>query len=107
MQLSAKTRPSEVGPSASEELRAALIRALAAGVAILPIVVVQWWMITPAEERRVTMRRLGLWQCSAGKWHFHGYPRLCLCRWPEGSRAETLEADYLEARRLARGGEKE
>ncbi len=92
-------------PGEAQELRAALIRMVSAAVTVGLVLGWQWWVITPQPEREVKLRRYGLTHCTAGRWHFRGIPRSCLCRWQEGDMDARLAADLAE-RAAIRGQEK-
>lgn len=82
----------------ARELRLALIRA---GVAILPLLFLfglQWWLTTPAPERELRLRKMGLDHCPLGRWHWLRMTGDCLCRWPEGSPEQIFQASMREWR---------
>ncbi len=64
----------------------------------------QWWLTTPAAERTVRLRKVGLARCRGGRWHFRGValrwpPGRCVCAWPtDAGAALQLEADLAEQR---------
>lgn len=66
---------------------------------------IQWWMTTPEPERRIVLRKAGLYRCSLGRWHLERggvqIPSRCLCRWQDASPRRIREADSAE--REARG----
>lgn len=66
---------------------------------------IQWWMTTADAERKIALKKVGVYRCSLGRWHFERggvqFPPRCLCRWEDAPRARVREADAAE--REARG----
>ena len=93
-----------VSHAAREQAAAGALSLLFVAVAVG----VQWWATTPAAERTVKLRKIGVVRCRAGRWHFRGVPvqwppGRCLCSWPtDPDPASQLAADLAEGRGEAR-----
>ena len=89
-----------VSHAAREQVAAGAISLLFVAVAVG----VQWWATTPAPERMVKLRRVGVTRCRAGRWHVRNVavqwpPGRCLCAWPANPSPELqLAADLAEGR---------